>query len=75
MKWCESMRRLFILKGVEPEECHRDCFITALTLEPAPEQNGFCLDGDSRRSCRVSKAGRRPEPVEQATMMTPIQAG
>jgi hypothetical protein len=36
-EWCGSMRRLLILRMVQPEDYHRDCFVNCMVAEEARE--------------------------------------
>jgi hypothetical protein len=58
-KWCDSMHRLLILKTVQPEQCHRNCFMTAITTESASPIDGSIFYSEKRCSTGDKLPARR----------------
>ena len=69
--WCDSMRRLLVLKTVQPEQCHRSCFVAAVTAETATKLDGSFHYSALRRSTKVEFPRRRQHvTVPTAAMMS-----
>ena len=69
LDWCDSMHRLLILKTVQPEQCHRSCFIAALMAETASEPDGSSRNMALRRSTKFEFARRRQHAAVPAAAM------
>ena len=74
LEWCDSMRRLLVLKTVQPEHCHRSCFIAAVTAETATKLDGSFRNSALRRSTKVEFPRRRQHVTAPTAAMMSCSA-
>jgi len=60
-EWCDSMRRLLVMKTLQPEQCHQQCFVAALTADTAPKAAAKTAVQSDKVAVRV-RSTRHSEP-------------